>query len=71
MPIGTIKIYDRQNKCGCVQDDADHTVHFFDRTCFEPNYAPCKGDRVVYFVRTNLRNGRPEAHLTQLVATAA
>ena len=68
MQTGTIRLFDKENKCGCVQDDADHSVHFFDRACFAPNYIPRKGDRVAYIVRTNLRNGRPEAHLTQLVA---
>ena len=70
MPTGTIKLFDIKNKCGCVQDDSNHAVHFFDRACFAPEYFPHKGDRVVFNVRVNLRSGRPEAHLTQLVAAA-
>jgi hypothetical protein len=69
MPIGTIKIYDRQNKCGCVQDDADLTVYFFDRGCLPQDYSPRKGDHVMYNVKTNVRSGRCEAHLVQCVAT--
>lgn len=70
MPRGTVKLVDRENNCGCVQDDADHAVYFFDRGCLSQGYSPRKGDRVVYNVRTNLRSGRSEAHLSQLVAAA-
>jgi hypothetical protein len=70
MPIGTIKIYDRQNKCGCVQDDADHIVYFFDRGCLGQDYHPRKGDHFVYNVKTNVRNGRRDFRLIRKNAPA-
>ena len=46
MSVGTIKIFDREKRCGCIQADADNVVYFFDRACFAPEYFPRKGDRV-------------------------
>jgi cold shock CspA family protein len=62
MAIGTIKLFDQQNGCGCIQSDGDRgNVLFFHRLCVAPGYAPRKGDRVAFSVRANPRSGRPEA----------
>ena len=70
MSVGTIKIFDSENRCGCVQADGDHVVRFFHRKCIASEYLPRKGDRVTFNVRANPRTGRPEAQQIQLVAAA-
>lgn len=71
MPIGTIRLLDKVNGCGCVQDDADRAVHFFNLARVAPEYVPRKDDRVLFNVEVDLRSGRPEAHLIQLVEPLA
>jgi cold shock CspA family protein len=70
MPTGTIKLFDREKGCGCVQADGDRVVHFFHRACVAPEYLPRKGDRVAFNVRANPRSGGSEAYQIQLLAAA-
>jgi hypothetical protein len=68
MATGIIKIFDRDRRCGCVQDDGDRKVYSFHRGCMTPNYLPNKGDRIVFNVRTNPRGGGLEAFNLELLA---
>jgi cold shock CspA family protein len=68
MAVRTIKIFDKEKKCGCVQDDSDRSVYFFHRGCITPNYLPRKGDRIAFNVRTNPRGGGLEAFNFELLA---
>ena len=70
MATGIIKIFDREKRCGCVQDDGDRKVYFFHRGCMTLNYLPRKGDRIVFNVRTNPRGGGLEAFDLELLTAA-
>jgi cold shock CspA family protein len=69
MATGIIKIFDREKRCGCVQDDRDQRVHFFHRACIASDYSPRKGDRIAFNQRANLR-GRLEAYEIYMLAAA-
>jgi hypothetical protein len=70
MAVGIIRIFDKETRYGCVQDDSDRKVYFFHRGCMTPNYLPRKGDRIIFNVRTNPRGGGLEAFDLELVTAA-
>ena len=70
MAAGIIRIFDKETRYDCVQDDGDRKVYFFIGGCMTPNYLPCKGDRIVFNVRTNPRGGGLEAFDLELLAAA-
>lgn len=70
MAVGIIKLFDKEKRCGCVQDDGDRKVYFFHRGCIAANYLPHKGDRVAFNVRANPRSGGLEAFNFELLAAA-
>jgi hypothetical protein len=65
MTIGVVRIYDKVNRCGCVQDSDTGAVYFFDRRCFPAEHLPHKGDRVTFILRSDARSGQTKAYLTQ------
>jgi hypothetical protein len=69
--LGTIKLFDKERSCGCVQDDRDGRIYFFHRGCIAPNYLPRKGDRVALTVRANPRSGGLEAYNLEPLAAAS
>jgi cold shock CspA family protein len=69
MAIGIIKLFDKEKRCGCVQDDGDRKVYFFHRACIAPDYVPRKEDRVGFNVRANV-SGSLEACEIHLLAAA-
>ena len=68
MAVGIIRIFDKETRYGCVQDDGDRKVYFFHRGCMTPNYQPRKGDRIAFNLRTNPRGGGLEAFNLELLA---
>ena len=70
MATGIIKIFDREKRCGCIQDEGGGGVHFFHRACIARDYSPRKGDRVAFNLRANSLSGGLEAYEIYMLTAA-
>jgi len=42
MAVGTIKLFDKEKRFGCVQADGDRKVHFFHHGCIRRTIGPAR-----------------------------